>query len=51
MSKCRSQLSYMKLNVRMNNYSSENEITMNPMVKGFREQLDSDDEQNSAVVL
>jgi hypothetical protein len=27
-------------------FNSENEFSVNPMVKGFREQLDSDDEQH-----
>ena len=31
--------------------SSENEMTINPMVKGFREQLDSDDEEHQPVVM
>jgi hypothetical protein len=32
-------------------FNSENEVTVNPMVKGFREQLDSDDEQNQQPVM
>lgn len=31
--------------------NSENEISVNPMVKGFREQLDSDDEQHQQPVM
>jgi len=31
--------------------NSESELTVNPMVKGFREQLDSDDEQHPQPIM
>lgn len=32
-------------------FNSENEVTVNPMVTGFREQLDSDDEQHQQPIM
>lgn len=36
---------------KLSEFYSENELTVNPMVKGFREQLDSDDEQNHQPIM